>query len=181
MEQGTGDDGVWTQGGRYRHRKACGRVGYEWAVWGRGWEAGGERNAQAGHIACLPMDLHATSTSYSLLRQASTPSAPVPPPRRPALHASLSRCPTRPCTWTLPLVLQSAPLHPVLPYRSSPPALQVEEMLFVYSQTVAPNIRNDTFTINSRQAADHQVGTAGRGEVASTDGEWVVRYCSGRG
>ncbi|GLC38116.1 sporulation protein rmd1 [Pleodorina starrii] len=37
---------------------------------------------------------------------------------------------------------------------------QVEELLFVYSRDSPPNIRNDTFTIDSRLAADHQVKMA---------------------
>ncbi|GIL79953.1 hypothetical protein Vretimale_12815 [Volvox reticuliferus] len=37
---------------------------------------------------------------------------------------------------------------------------QVEELLFVYSGDSPPNIRNDTFTIDSRLAADHQVKMA---------------------
>ncbi|KAG2443394.1 hypothetical protein HXX76_001754 [Chlamydomonas incerta] len=37
---------------------------------------------------------------------------------------------------------------------------QVEELLFVYSRDSKPNISNDTFTIDIRQAADHKVKMA---------------------
>ncbi len=61
------------------------------------------------------------------------------------------------------IFLSPSLFSPPLPFRSpSPESPQVEELLFVYSHDSPPNIRNDTFTIDIRLAADHQVPDRGR-------------------